>query len=175
MNKIIPLMVLLSLGATFAVAQNKPDGAMNKCHRWRTQVDPMFQRIMIDKETLTDREIEEGIGCLLELKGLKNKARFYGDTRSNYNKSEGYRRPEKPASVEVAALYYISYLFYSNWEHAGSIALYDEATGKTNTGKIVEKAFESYQKWYKEMIVIGIKAAREKKLDPLEGSGISWS
>ena len=175
MNKIIPSMILLLLGATFTVAQNKPDNAMNKCYRWRTQVDPMFQRIMIDKETLTDREIEEGIGCLLEMKGLRNKARFYGDTRNNYNKSEGYRHPEKPASVEIAALYYISYLFYSNWEHASSITLYDESTGETNTEKIVERAFESYQKWYKEMLVIGIKAARKKKLDPLEGSGINWS
>jgi hypothetical protein len=168
-------MILLLLGATFAVAQNKPDNTMNKCYRWRTQVDPMFQRILIDEETLTDREIEEGIGCLLELKGLRNKARFYGNTKFNYKKSDVYRHPKKPASVEIAALYYISYLFYSNWEHAGSIALYDEATGKTNTGKIVEKAFESYQKWYKEMLVIGIKAAREKKLDPLKGSGINWS
>jgi hypothetical protein len=130
---------------------------------------------MVDQKTLTDREIEEGIECLLELKGLKNKARFYGNTRNNYNKSDIYRYPEKPASVEIAALYYISYLFYNNWEHAGSIALYNEATGKTNTEMIVEKAFESYQKWYKNMLVIGIKAAREKKLDPLEGSGINWS
>jgi hypothetical protein len=175
MNKIIPLMALLLLGVTVAVAQNKPDNTMNKCYRWRTQVDPIFQRITIDQKTLTDREVEEGIGCLLELKGLKNKARFYGDTRSNYNKSEGYRYPKKPASIEIVALYYISYLFYDNWEHAGSIALYEEATGKTNTGQIVEKAFESYQKWYKKMLVVGIRSAREKKLDPLEGSGISWS
>jgi hypothetical protein len=175
MNKIILLMALLLPGMTIAVAQNKPGNTLNKCYRWRTQVDPRFQRIMMDKGTLTDREIEEGIGCLLELKGLKNKARLYGDTRINLNKAERYRPPKKPASVEIAALYYISYLFYNNWEHAGSIALYDADTGKTNTGEIVEKAFESYQKWYKKMLDMGIKVAREKALDPLDGSGISWS
>ena len=175
MNKIIPLMVMLLLGTSLGIAQSRPDNKMNNCHRWRSQVDPALQRVLIDQKTLTDGEIEEGIGCLLKLKGLKNKARFYGGTKNNYNKSEGYKYPEKPATVDIAALYYASYLFYNNWEHASSVVLYEEATGKINTGKIVNKAFETYQKWYEKVLAIGLKAAREKKLDPLEGSGISWS
>jgi hypothetical protein len=66
-------------------------------------------------------------------------------------------------------------LFYQNWEHAGSLVLYEEATGKINTRKTAEMATKSYQKWFKRVLEIGLKAAREKKLDPLEGSGISWS
>lgn len=175
MNNAVPLLMLLVLGVTSPTAQTKPGDTMDKCYRWRTQVDPLKERIVIDVKTLTDREIEEGIGCLLKLKGQKNKARFYGYTRNNYNKSEGYRPPKNPASVEIAALYYASYLFYGNWEHAGSVVLYDQATGKTNTREIAERAYKSYQEWYKRVLEMGLKASREKKLDPLEGSGISWS
>ena len=163
------------LGATSPMLETKAIDPNDRCHRWRTQVDPLKERIVINESALSDREIEEGIGCLLELKGQKNKARFYGDTRNNYNKSEGFKPPKNPASVEIAALYYASYLFYDNWEHAGSVVLYDEATRKTNTRKIAERAFKSYQEWYKKMLEIGLRKARERKLSPLEGSGISWS
>jgi len=98
MNKVVPIIMLLLLGVTSAIAQNKLGDTVDKCYRWRTQVDPSKQRIVKDQKSLTDREIEEGIGCLLELKGQKHKGRFYGDTRINLYKSEGYRPPKNPAT-----------------------------------------------------------------------------
>jgi hypothetical protein len=174
-KKFVPLVLLLLLGVTSAIAQTKPADITSRCYRWRTQVDPSKQRIAIDVKTLNDLEVEEGIGCLLKLKGLKNKGRFYGTTRANYNRSEGYKPPKHPASVAIAALYYASYLFYENWEHAGSVVLFDEAAWKINSGKITERAYKSYQKWFKNVLEIGLQKAREQKLDPLAGSGISWS
>ena len=138
-------------------------------------MDPSRERIPIDQSTLTDGEIEEGVGCLLELKGQKTKGRFYGHTRSvaDYTSADRYR-PPKPATVEIAALYYASYLFYANWQHAGAVVLYDEASGKNNSKRAVEKAYKSYREWFKQVVRMGLKQARERKLDPLEGSGIRW-
>lgn len=175
MGKIILLMALLATCLTAAPAQNRSAGAADKCYRWRTRVDPSLKLVEIDIENLNDDEVVEGIGCLLDLKGERRRARFYGDTKLNLNQSDRYRLPEKPATVEIAALFYASYLFYEKWEHANAVALYDDATGKINTGKLVEKAYKSYRKWYQQVRAVGLKAAREKKLDPLEGSGVSWS
>lgn len=166
------MTVLLLLGVTSGAAQPKSNGIQDGCNRWRTQVDPLKERIAIETSTLTDKEVEDGIQCLLELKGQRAKARFYGDTRANYNKSDRYR-PKKQASIEIAALYYASYLFESNWEHAGSVVLVDD-NGNINTSEVVEKAFKSYREWFEKVQKIGLKRARELKLHPLEDSGVRW-
>ena len=173
MKKIVLLTLLFLLGPTSGMAQAKSDNSEQACYRWRTQVDPQIQRINIEETALSDSEVEEGIRCLLELKGQKAKARFYGDTRANYNKADRYRPPKKPATVEIAALYYISYLFENNWEHAGSVVLVDD-DGKLNSNAIVEKAYKSYREWFQKVLKVGLRKARELKLDPLEGSGVRW-
>ena len=77
------------------------------------------------------------------------------------------------ASIEIAALYYASYLFESNWEHAGSVVLVDD-NGNINTSEVVEKAFKSYREWFQKVQKIGLRRARELKLHPLEASGVRW-
>lgn len=153
-------------------------GKLDACFKWWTQVDPRQVLVTIDIESLTDEEIVEGIGCLLRLKGNKNKARIYGRTRSNLNGAQGYKPPKNPATIEIAALYYISYLFHKDWEHAGAIALYDEEEediDKINSPEYAERAFRSYENWFTTVKQLGLKKTREQKIYPLTGSGISWS
>jgi hypothetical protein len=157
------------------MAQTKFDKVKNNtCYRWQTQVDPRLERIKIDNSILSVAEIEEAIGCLLTLKGKTHKARLYGTTRDNYYKSEGYQPPKHPASVEIAALYYASFLFYNNWEFASSIVLYDADTEESNSKRNVKRAYKSYQQWFKKVIEIGLEEARKQKLDPLVESEVSW-
>lgn len=175
---IVFIVSFFLLGTISLMAQAKSEKARNDvCYRWQTQVDPTQKRVIIDNSTLTNAEIQEGIGCLLKLKGLTKKARFTGATRDNYYSSEQYKPPKHPATIEIAALYYISFLFYENWQHAGSVSLFDEESEKinSNTKKSVEKAYKSYQKWFETLKEIGLEKAREQKLDPLSGSGISWN
>lgn len=114
---------------------------------------------------------------MLNLQGNKNVAAFTGYTRINLNSASRFRPIKKPA-VEVAALNYVSNLFYNNREHAGSVRLYEEnykKKPKLNTKRLVEAAYRSYRKWFEKVKEIGIGKAREQKIDPLDGSGISWS
>lgn len=156
------------------MAQSKTSDSNDVCYRWRTQVDPSTHRIVIEESVLSDFEVEEGIRCLLELKGLNGKARFQGDTRANYNKSEQYRPQKRSASIEIAALYYASYLFENNWEHADAVVLVDDVTGKANTKELAERAYRSYRTWFTKVVKFGLKRSRELKLNPLEGSGVRW-
>lgn len=174
----ILLILVFWFGVTSQIAQTKSDkGESSVCYRWRTQVDPSLQRVIIDKSTLTIGETQTAIGCLLKLQGNRKKARFTGSTQSNYYSSDAYKPPKNPASIEIAALYYISFLFYNNWQHASSISLFDEESEEinSNTKISVEKAYKSYQKWFEKVKEIGLEKVRKQKLDPLAGSGISWS
>jgi hypothetical protein len=176
-KKMLFLVVLFFLfGVTSQMAQTKSNELKKDiCYRWQTQVDPSFKRIEINESTLSVAEVQEGIGCLLKLQGKTNKARFTGATRLNPYASQGNKPSQKAATVEIAALYYISYLFYNNWEHASSLSLYDENTGEVNSKKNVKIAYKSYREWFKKVIEIGLEEARKQKLDPLSGSSVSWS
>ncbi|HEX8370289.1 MAG TPA: hypothetical protein VF604_17210 [Pyrinomonadaceae bacterium] len=166
-------LLLLPMLFLFCVIPQMAQDAKAACYKWQTQVDPKFERVEIDESKLSDKEIQTGIGCLLKLKGNKRKAGFTGATRSNIYASGRYEY--KTATIEIAALYYISYMFHNNWEHAGSISLYDEEAENGNSKKSIKRAYESYRKWYEKLLEIGLQKAREQKLDPLENSGVSWS
>lgn len=135
------------------------------CQYWEAQVDPDVEvDFEIDK---TDPEnIMEGIGCLLSLEGRKGKGTFSG-----WQPHVSQILPR--ATVEICALYYISYLYTQNWEHADGIALYGPNSG-LSTDKGVELAYKSYRTWFRKLEEIGLEKARAQKFDPLTGSGVSW-
>jgi hypothetical protein len=94
--------------------------------------------------------------------------------------NSGVLRPEtsqlfEPATANVNALYYISYLFHQkwNWGYVGAMALQDEK-GKVNTPQAIKDAYTSYRKWFARIKEIGLDAARKAKLDPLASSKVSW-
>ena len=174
MNRFLLLTGILLFCGSVSLAQEQ----INHCYKWQTQVDPKLERIEIDEEMLNEQEILNGIECLLNLKGNKSVARFTGYTRLNLRASSRPPVIKKPATIEVAVLYYISYIFYNNWEHAGSVRLYNldyKNKPKFNTKKIVKRAYRSYGFWFKNVKKIGLEKAREQKLDLLENSGVSWS
>ena len=142
-DKIIILAVLLFVAPSVMAQKFK---SIDVCYRWQTQVDVSLQRIEIDESKLSNAETLEGISCLLKLQGNKKKARFTGYTRLNLNASSSAPKIKRPATVEIAALYYASYIFYNDWEHANSVQIYNADTEKSNTKHNVERAYKSYQK-----------------------------
>ena len=114
-------------------------------------------------------QIIKGMECLLKLKGDKSPGSLSGATHN------GVSQLLPSAAVEVTALHYITYLFYGRYDYANGVALHEEDKPLVlNSNKVVKKAYKSYKKWFKKVKKIGIKKAKELKLDPLEGSGITW-
>lgn len=154
------LIVFIILG--FQVMEAKAD----VCKYWQSQVDT---------ETDVDFEVDEtnpknvilGIECLLKLEGNKKKGLFSGATNDRVSNIF------PAASIEVCALYYISYLFSQDWQHANAIALVGK-DGAINSDESVRKAYESYRLWLKKIKKMGLQKARETKLNPLADSGVRW-
>lgn len=123
-------------------------------------------KIMLDEKK--PQIIMNGISTLLTFEGDKKTATFCGAT------DVGYNSPEVNCTVEVAALFYASYIFYGKgWNYfATGIALVEN--GKKNDPKTIKKAFKCYREWFEKIKKIGIEKAREEKLDPLKGTGIVW-
>jgi hypothetical protein len=112
--------------------------------------------------------IMQATECLLKLEGNKKKARFSGAT--NPYVSQLF----KPATVEVAVLFCVSYLFYQKWDHADAIALVGDDNQKISAPKTVQDAYKYYRRWFKQVQAIGIVKAREMKVEPLKGKDVRW-
>jgi hypothetical protein len=155
------LLVMLMIFGIHAI-----DAKADVCKYWQSKVDRGTDvDFEIDEED--PRNIIRGIDCLLKLEGIKEEGLFRGATQ--YDVSQIF----PSASVEICALYYSSYLFTQNWKHADAIALVgnDESI---NSNESVKKAFESYRLWLRKLKKMGLRKARETKLDPLENSGVRW-
>ena len=140
------------------------------CKYWFSRIDTSVDSPeMHEKINEKDPEIiMKGIDCLLKMEGNKREARFSGATRNDTSQISG------PATVEVAALFYISYLYYQNWESfSGGIALRG-TDGKISSIETTRKAYKYYREWFKEAKRIGIQKARELEMAPLKGKDVSW-
>ena len=76
-------------------------------------------------------------------------------------------------TVEIMALYYISYLYEEDWEHAVGIALWDKH-GKINPPGSVHAAYLAYRRWFRRVQSVGLQQARKEHLQPLQGTEIEW-
>ena len=137
------------------------------CVDWHSKIDPGKPFAFVNVKNKTESEIFLGIACLLKLEGKKMNSNVGGATRGDVSEIFG------ATTVEVAALFYISYLFYDNWQHADAPFLIDK-NHKRNTDKAVRDAFRAYKKWFTNVKALGLEDARKQKLDPLTGSGVSW-
>jgi hypothetical protein len=79
-----------------------------------------------------------------------------------------------PASVEVASLYYISFIFTQKWDHASAFVLVNTKADRFADDKDIEKVYEAYQNWFANIKKLGLVEARKQKLDPLASTGIRW-
>jgi hypothetical protein len=125
--------------------------------------------------TLSDQEALDAIGCLLNMKDDRRPASFGGVT--NPYVSQFFAIP--PANL--AALYYVSYIFSKNWFHGGAIALRGPHAEASNSQSIyvtrqesISAAYGAYQRWFAEVKRVGLLKAREESLNPLSGTGLEW-
>lgn len=155
----------LIVGVSFAYAQDD-----NLCNCWLAKIDRNVssKENCKESEDLTDKETLEVMKCLLNQKG--NISPHIGVVlRNDVSQTFG------SSPVEVVALFYVSYLFYRNKDFANAMVLiYDYNDEKPNSRKAVKIAHKSYQKWFKKVETLGLKTVRERKLDPLENTKVSW-
>ena len=102
-----------------------------KCNYWQARVDPSIKlpSDTVDLDETDEANTLEAIGCLLKLKGRTTHSIYSSPTVSFYL-SLRFPRP----TVEVAALYYASYLYFQNWGHAQAIILVDRNGKKKHKG-----------------------------------------
>ncbi len=184
---IVIILYCLILCSTVTLAQGQKKG----CEYWQSRVIPTSKiksqtneirtdgdlslllqgnnsRLNITHlEDLTESETLEGIKCLLKLKGNKT----LSDLSVMRADVSQYFVTTTP--VEVAALYYVSYIFLQKWDHADAAFLVDKRN-KLNSRKTVSIAYKAYKKWFAKVKKIGLEEARKQKLDPLRNSGVRW-
>jgi hypothetical protein len=156
-----------------------------RCKYWQAKVDPSIESskktadISKDGSTVDsslaskvndedDTNVLDAIECLLKLKGKASPSRFSSGT-IGYNLSTRF----PPPTVEVAALYYVSYLYHKKWRHAQAMVLMD-SEGKKNTKKSIKTAYKAYQIWFEKVKGIGLERARQQNLTPLDGTDVRW-
>ena len=130
--------------------------------------DPDNVRALSESQAMT------AIGCLLKLEDNRHPAKFWGATKMTVSQLFA------PATVNLAALYYISYVFTRDFSHAGAVALRGPHCGASVNGayatrqQCIHRAFTAYRGWFAQIKHVGLERARAEGLSPLAGSGIEW-
>lgn len=139
----------------------------NICDVWRSKVDPSV-RLQGGgiAELPSDDAAIAAIDCLLKSRGNTEPARFSGAVDDRVSQIF----PD--ATIELAALYYISFIYEKNWNHASAVAI-DGPRG-VNTKATIAEAYDAYQRWFVQAKRHGIAAAREQGFAPLAGTGLHW-
>lgn len=165
---IYTFFVVLFLSASVFAQQSSKD----ICIDWKGRIDDTLNEtylpIYVEPEELNEQEVFQAIECLLKLEGNKNKARFSGATRTDQSSVPQF------TPGEVSALWYISFLYYQKFDHAGGVIALSDNSGEFSSPGAIKEAYKSYRKWFEEVKKIGLIKAREQKLDPLAYTDIKW-
>jgi hypothetical protein len=102
------------------------------CSDWQSKVDSDKPLVLVDPAGKSQKEILFAIDCLLHLEGKKELSNVEGASNSRVSTFFG------ATSVEVAALYYASYLYYQRWNFADAPFLVSEK----NHGRNRKGSFE---------------------------------
>jgi hypothetical protein len=139
------------------------------CLYWHSKVDySITLPENCPKLDTTDEEnILQAIDCLLKLEG-RTKDSGFGTGGTSIEVSNAYPSP----TVEVAALYYITYLYDQDWSH-WAIKIVDKKKERNEPEK-VKSAYKAYRKWYEQVKKLGINEARKANLTPLDGTDLCW-
>ena len=164
------LTIVIAQSAIFqqrAIAQG-PEKSQSVCKEWDKRVDPSLGAAGVTLAKIPgDAEVLVAMQCLLRHQGNKRPARFGGVTKPEV--SQLLPTP----SVELASLYYISYLFTMDWEHGDGIALWNRE-GVINPSGSIDTAYLAYKTWFERVKSMGLAEARKQRLNPLEGTGLHW-
>ena len=167
------LLLILSVMGLFVAFRStarssEMAGGPDSCEYWQAKADASLPRPTAPDPDLTDSStLMAGIECLLKMEGNKNRAAFSGAISLSVSQSF------ENTPADVAALYYISYLYYQRFDHADAVAL-SGTDGSVNTPEVVREAYRSYKKWFAEVKRVGLTKARQMKLDPLKGTKVRW-
>lgn len=170
-------VIALALISALAVSAS---GQSPACQYWRSRVD-IYTHIT-DLSEIVDQNKPENIvpaiTCLLEFEGNKNMAAFGRDPSPRLTgPSQGPTSIfSTPITAEVAALYFISYLYYQKWDHASLVVLVnrDDSRELESSDENVRKAYGYYREWFERVKAIGIVKARELKIEPLKDKDVRW-
>lgn len=147
--------------------------AQDQCNYWFSRIDSnvKLQENFKSPDESNSQEIINGIECLLRLQGKMGWSRKFGIPLSN---EVSNTFPPFP-TIEVAALYYISTLYYQSPDSfTSAIALRRDGTEGTSDRKAVRKAFKYYRQWFEQVKKVGIEKARELNLEPLKDKDVRW-
>ena len=117
-------------------------------------------------ELPSDQEAIAAIDCLLKSKDNRRPARFSGAVDDRVSQIF------PPATVEVAALYFISVIYEKRWNHASAVAI--DGPHGLNTKPTVSEAYAAYRRWLELVKRDGIAACRKRKAAPLSGTRLHW-
>ncbi len=156
-------------------------GQSSSCQYWRSRVD-IYTHITDLSQILDEKNPKNmlpAIRCLLEFEGNKNIAAFGLDPNPRLTGPPGpgpMSILSTPITAEVAALYFISYLYYQKWDHANLVVLIDKEDSREieSSQENVSKAYKYYREWFERVKPIGIVKARKLKIEPLKGKDVRW-
>jgi hypothetical protein len=161
---ILLAILITGVGSLDAQPANHPDS----CDSWVNMLDQSKpERPGLWNSMLSNIETIDAIECLLHAQGNRHEARIGGVT--HYNLSQTM----PTASVEIAALYYISFLFTGLPDHADGIAL-QGADGSLNPPGSIDVAYKAYREWFVGAKIMGLETARTLQLSPLKSTNLSW-
>ena len=160
-------IVFLSLASAFLTSCTSASQHRSRCEYWQAKVDPSVETRGRQFELPSDAEAADAIECLLQLRGHHEHAAISGATRLDVSQ----RFPS--ASVALAALYYVSYIYTTDRRHGDGIALVDSDYQMANAEQ-VDRAFDYVSRWLDDVRREGIARIRKEHRDPLAGSGLEW-
>lgn len=164
------VLSLTSADGLLPRAAMKGSQPRDTCEYWQAKVDPSMRSTPVPEEAApaTDRETLAGMRCLLTLEGRTSPSTYESAT-VGYELSQRFDAP----SVEVAALFYVSYLFYERWQHSRAMILIDRQ-GNRNSKKSIARAYIAYRAWLAKISEGELDRARKEAVDPLYGTGLHW-
>jgi hypothetical protein len=124
-------------------------------------------------KALPDDDVLMAMECLLQLEKNNHKSTLGALARLEVSQIFG------PVPINLAALYYVSYLYTQNWNHASAIALRGPGCEEgrweyVTRQKCVRTAYKAYRQWFAQVKEIGLERARASGLSPLKGAGLLW-
>jgi len=138
-----------------------------RCTVWRSKVDPSLSlQGRAIAELPSDRDAVAAIACLLESRGDTRPARFSGAMDERV--SQTFDR----ATIEVAALYFISFIYEKKWDHGMAVAI--DGPDGVNTDKTIRDAYAAYRRWFVKVKRYGIADCRKRGIAPLRGTSLAW-
>ena len=140
----------------------------SNCQDWQSRIDSKTTFYFKNDDDKTQEEIYKGIDCFFRLKGKKQSSNIIGATRSDVSQLFF-----EPTSLEVAALYYITYMVYQRWDYAAAPYLVDRK-GRLNTSRSVNEAYKAYKIWFERVKEMGLEEARKRSPNPLANSSVRW-